>query len=194
MHSAERWVAIDFETASSEAASACALGIAVIEGGTVSETRSWLIQPPANEYSWYCTRVHGITAEDTAQEPEFDEVWPQIAPYLAGGRLLAHNAPFDARVLAALIARHDLLVDAPMLEIACTVAMARKAMPWLGDHKLPTVCGAFGIDLTRHHDAAADALACAQVALACMERADARSVGEALERLGLSAMRVPRSS
>lgn len=189
MHS-DRWVAIDFETATPAADSACALGVAVIEGTTVVETASWLIQPPANEYHWACTRVHGITEDDTAQAPEFDEVWPEVRPYLEAGRLLAHNAPFDARVLAALVGKHRL--RAPALEIACTVAMARKALPALADHKLPTVCSACGIRLTNHHDASADALACASVALACVERANAWSVGEALETLGVPMRAVVR--
>lgn len=177
----DRWVAIDFETATPAADSACALGIAVIEGTTLVNTASWLIQPPANEYFWACTRVHGITEDDTAQSPEFDEIWPEVLPLIEGSRLLAHNAPFDARVLAALLARHEL--RHPPLEIACTVSMARRALPGLPNHKLPTVCSACGVNLRSHHDAAADALACASVALACTERANAWSVGEALELL-----------
>lgn len=179
----DRWVAIDFETATPAADSACALGIAVIEDTAVVDAASWLIRPPANEYFWACSRVHGITGDDTAQAPEFDEVWPQLLPYIEGARLLAHNAPFDARVLAALLRRHGLAT--PGLEIGCTVAMARRALPTLADHKLPTVCAACGVDLTRHHDASADALACASVALACTERANAWSIGDALATLGV---------
>lgn len=186
----DRWVAIDFETATPAADSACALGVAVIDGTTVVRTASWLIQPPANEYFWACTRVHGITEDDTAQSLEFGELWPEVQPFLESGRLLAHNAPFDARVLSALIGRHGL--DAPPLEIACTVAMARKAMPHLRDHKLPSVCDECGITLTQHHDAAADALACAKVALGCVERAGAWSVAEALELLGVPLRRLGR--
>jgi len=181
------WVAIDFETATSEANSACALGLAVIEGLQVVETASWLVQPPANEYFWACTAVHGITAEDTAQSPEFDEIWDEVQPYFAGGRLLAHNAPFDARVLRALIDRHEL--DVPNTVIGCTVALSRRTLPNLNNHKLPTVCSACGIDLV-HHDAASDALACAQVAIACSAVAGAADIGHALEMLGVTARRI----
>ncbi len=176
------WVAIDFETATSEPASACALGLAVIDGTDVIETRSWLVQPPANEYRWYCTRVHGLTAEDTAQAPEFDEVWVEVAEYLAGGRLLAHNAPFDARVLSALAVRHDLSLTGAAF--ACTVDMARKAFPDLENHQLPTVCSACGIELV-HHEAESDALGCAQVAIACAEEVGASGIAEAVELLGV---------
>lgn len=178
----DRWVAIDFETATNEANSACALGVAVIEGLEIIETRSWLIQPPANEYFWACTNVHGITAEDTAQSPEFDELWPEFEPYLSAGQLLAHNAPFDTRVLGALLHRHDL--ELPMTRVACTVRLARKAFPVLPNHKLNTVCDACGIRL-QHHDAGSDALACALVAIACANHAGTGSVSEAIEGLGV---------
>lgn len=184
----DRWVAIDFETATNEPASACALGLAVIEGSQIVETASWLIQPPANEYHWFCTRVHGITAEDTAQSPEFDEVWPEIASFLGEGRLLAHNAPFDARVLAALLDRYGFSPPAP-LSIACTVAMSRVAFPWLPDHKLHTVCSEHDIELV-HHDALSDALGCARIALCCSEQAGAATVTDTVRLLGVSLRRV----
>jgi DNA polymerase-3 subunit epsilon len=185
------FVAIDFETATSDATSACALGIAVVEDGYVVDSASWLVQPPANEYAWYCTRVHGLTAEHTAQSPEFDEVWPEVRPYLETGRLLAHNASFDARVLAALVARHQL--DPPPLEIACTVAMSRAALPHLRDHKLSTVCDACGIELV-HHDAASDALACARVALLCAGLAGTTSIDEATRSLSVPVRHVQLAS
>ncbi len=104
----DTWVAIDFETATREANSACALGIAIVRDGRVERTESWLIQPPFNEYEYRNMLVHGITAEDTALAPDFAEVWWEVAPLLAEGPLLAHNAPFDIRVLRALITSYEL--------------------------------------------------------------------------------------
>ena len=176
------WVAIDFETATGDATSACALGLAVVERGVVRETRSWLIQPPANEYHWFCMRVHGITPEDTAQSPEFDEVWPEIAPYIESGRLLAHNAPFDGRVLRALLVKFEL--PKPKAALVCTVDMSRAALSHLSDHKLGTVCEACGIPLN-HHEAESDAYACARVALACAEEAGTASIADAVDALGV---------
>jgi DNA polymerase III subunit epsilon len=40
------WVAIDFETANETRASACALGVAIVEAGEVIDRASWLIRPP----------------------------------------------------------------------------------------------------------------------------------------------------
>lgn len=178
----DRWVAIDFETATREATSACALGVAIIEGDAVVDTASWLIRPPFNEYEFRNTMVHGLSAEDTELAPEFDEVWWEIRQVLEGARLLAHHAAFDIRVLRALLDSRE--IPAPAYEYACTVAMARAVMPELPNHKLNTVCEACGIELV-HHEAQSDARACARVALQCAAVAGVRSVGEAVSSLGV---------
>lgn len=177
------WAAIDFETATREATSACALGVALIDGLEVVETASWLIRPPFNEYEYRNTLVHGLTAEDTELAPDFDELWWEIGALLQGRRLLAHSASFDMRVLSALVETREL--TAPRYEYACTLSMARKAMPQLPKHTLDSVCDHCGIRLM-HHDAASDAEACARVALACAGATNAACVSDALEMLGLA--------
>lgn len=178
----ETWVAIDFETATREANSACALGLAIVTGGRVTRTESWLIQPPFNEYEYRNTLIHGLGPSDTELAPDFAEVWWELAPLLAAGPLLAHNAAFDIRVLRALIASYELVT--PAYDYACTVSLARKAFPELINHKLNTVCDHCGIVLM-HHDAASDAAACACVALECAVAAGAGSIAEAVELLGV---------
>ena len=186
-HSPETWVAIDFETATREANSACALGLAVVRDGRVMRTESWLIQPPFNEYEYRNTLVHGLSSEDTALAPDFAEVWWEVAPLLAEGPLLAHNAPFDIRVLRALIASHEL--TAPSYEYVCTVAFARRAFPDLRRHTLDVMCDHCGIALM-HHDAASDAAACANLALSCAQAAGTSSIAEAVDMLGVKVSRL----
>jgi len=181
------WVAIDFETATREATSACALGIAIVRDGRVDERHSWLIQPPFNEYEFWNTHVHGLGPEDTEFAPDFREVWFEVQPLLAQGPLLAHNASFDVRVLRALIASHEL--PAMSYDYVCTVSMARKAFPRLHKHTLDVVCDHCGIALI-HHDAASDAEACANVALECAAVSGAGSIAHAVEMLGVRVGRV----
>lgn len=179
------WVAIDFETASRERASACALGLAVIEGARIVEKRDWLIQPPGNVFEPMNTRIHGIDADLVAQEPEFDELWPEIEPYLRRAVVLAHNAPFDAGVLRASLARYRL--PAPdTVGYHCTVTMSRRVWPHLADHKLSSVCRHCGIALN-HHEAASDAAACAAIALRCAEDAGVPTLDDLVRELGMSA-------
>ena len=81
------FIAIDFETATPKRASICEVGICVVRGGEVVETRSWLVQP----------ECHGIRPEDTENSPSFPEVWEEIERlYLDEfNTFVAHNAPFD---------------------------------------------------------------------------------------------------
>jgi DNA polymerase-3 subunit epsilon len=183
----DTWVAIDFETATREATSACAVGIAVVRGGCIAERSSWLVQPPFNEYEFWNTKVHGIGPDDTELAPDFREIWFELQPILAQGPLLAHNASFDMRVLRALIERLEL--PAPAISYACTVSMARRAFPNLPNHRLDSVCDHCGIGLV-HHDAASDAAACAAVALECASQAGAASISDAIELLGVKVSRL----
>jgi DNA polymerase-3 subunit epsilon len=183
----DTWVAIDFETATREPTSACAVGIAVIEDGRVTETGSWLVQPPFNEYELWNTKVHGLGPDDTELAPDFREVWFELQPLLARGPLLAHNAPFDMRVLSALIGSLEL--PSPAIDYACTVTMSRRAFPQLPAHKLDVVCDHCDIRLM-HHDAASDAEACANVALECAAVTGSASITQAVETLGVRVSRV----
>jgi DNA polymerase-3 subunit epsilon len=98
-----------------------------------------------------------------AEAPTFSELWPQLAPLLAGARFLAaHNASFDAGVMRACCEQAALAP--PALPYLCTVKLARET--WnLRPTKLPDVCRHLGLAL-RHHDALSDAEACAAIVLA----------------------------
>lgn len=181
------WVAIDFETASRERASACALGLAVIEGDSIVERRDWLIRPPRNHFDYMNTRIHGIDAARVANEPGFDEVWPQIEPYLTDTVVLAHNASFDMGVLRASLASHH-LYDPAMSGYHCTVTMSRRVWPHLPNHQLSTVCRHCGIALN-HHDAASDAEGCASIALSCAAALGVSNLDDLAVELGLRAGR-----
>jgi DNA polymerase III subunit epsilon len=153
-----RILALDFETASHAADSACALGLALIEDGRIVAEDAFLIRPPEPEFVF--TYIHGLRWADVADSPTFDQAWPRLQPWLERADwLAAHNASFDRGVLRACCATYRLAaVDTPFI---CTVQVARKV--WnIYPTKLPLVCNALDIPL-RHHDAASDASACAQI-------------------------------
>lgn len=183
----DTWIALDFETATAERSSACSLGIAVIEGGAVTDTGGWLIQPPGNRYDRRTVSVHGITPDMTADAPTFAELYPRLLPYLEGQRIIAHWAAFDMSVLRATIGLYRLPV--PDTRYVCSCRMAQRAFPGLHNHRLPTVCGHCDIPL-EHHDAMSDAHAAALVALHCSRAIGAGGIGDAAERLGVSVGRL----
>ncbi len=159
--SPDGFVALDFETATCESDSACALGVVVVDGFRIARRRRWLMRPPHRYFEF--THVHGITWSMVANEPTFAELWPDIRNEMQGARFLAaHNASFDRDVLDACCRRAG--VRSPGLRFLCTVQLARRT--WnLYPTKLPDVCAFLGIELD-HHEALSDAEACARIVLA----------------------------
>lgn len=151
-------LALDFETASQSADSACQLAVVRIEGWELCAAHSWLIRPPSDEFVF--TYLHGIAWEHVAGEPDFGALWPQLKPHFQGVDFLAaHNAPFDRGVLAATCDRYGLTPpETPYID---TVQVARKVWK-IFPTKLNLVAAHLGIALN-HHEALSDAKACAQI-------------------------------
>jgi len=181
------FIAIDFETANSGIASACSLGIAVVRGGEIVETREWLIKPQPLYFSVFNTSIHGMSEADVADCPAFNELWPDIEPYLAGQLVAAHNAPFDMAVLRALINKYDL--SAPAFDCLCSCRLSRWVWPGMENHRLNTVCGHLGVELN-HHNATSDALGCANIVLSAFEHAS-RAGTSPHTLLKVAAIRMP---
>ena len=99
----ERFVSIDFETATTSGF-AFQLGIVEVAYGKIVSEREYLFRPPGNNYDWACTKVNHLSAESTKDEKPFSFYWPEIKYLLAGRIIVAHNAAFDIHVLDS----HDL--------------------------------------------------------------------------------------
>lgn len=159
------FLAIDFETATSKRM-ACQLGIVVVRYGKIVETRSWLIQPPANKYEQRTINVHGITPEDTEYCKTFDEVWKEASSYFYGvDSIVAHNAIFDSDVLFKNLEYYNIpfaINDFP--PFVCTYQIYGKS--------LSDLCTEFGISENNHHDAMFDALCCAKFYLKYLQDND----------------------
>ena len=157
------FTAIDFETATRLPESACAIGMVRVEQGTVVRRESRLIRPrsPDFEFTW----LHSIAWNDVATEPAFEEIWPLIRELCEGvDYVAAHNASFDEGVLRACCEQSGLPTPLPRgIGFECTVGLARRV--WgIYPTRLDVVAARLGVPL-RHHDAASDAEACAQIVL-----------------------------
>ena len=162
----EEWVAIDFETANEQRGSACALGVAVVCDGKIVCHDSTLIRPPELRFEPMNVSVHGITEADVVDAPSFAEAWEDMARHIEGRVIIAHNAGFDLSVL-----RHSLdacSLPYPETYYFCTVTISRRVWPHLSNHRLDTVSDHIGHQF-QHHEAEADAVACAAISLACCE-------------------------
>lgn len=169
------FTAIDFETANASRASACAVGLAKVRGGEVVDTASWLIKPPPglDDFAPRNVAVHGITAEMVTDVPTWDRVFPDVMSFLDGDDLLAHNAPFDRSVLRQACSVFDL--EEPEAGWYDTLPVARRMLT-LGSYSLPFVAQALELEDLTHHEALADAVQAARIAIALSRRAEADSL------------------
>ncbi len=167
------FTAIDFETANSSPASACSVGLVKIRAGRVAERASWFIQPPVGHDAFleWNTRIHGIVAADVVGAKGWAEQYADIVAFADGDVLVAHNARFDMGVIAGGCAA----TGTPLAEhhSLCSLQVARKTYT-LESYRLPMAARAAGHEGFAHHDAAADAEACAAIVVhaAQLHRAD----------------------
>ncbi len=157
------FAAIDFETANEQLSSVCSVGIVVVRNGVITDRFYSLIQPEPNYYSYHNSNVHGLTYEDTVNEAVFSRVWAQIEFLIEGLPLVAHNKSFDESCLKAAFKAYQM--DYPDYRFYCTLAESRRQLKQLPNHQLHTVAADCGYILTNHHNALADAEACAEIAL-----------------------------
>ena len=154
-----RIAAVDVETPNGRDAAVCQIGIVVAEYGEIVKIESFLVDPEV-PFDPMNIAIHGITPADVQGAPNLPALWPRIAAYFTGSVVVAHNAAFDLGMITGTLERYGIPV--PEITYCCTVQMARRrfARETYGSYRLDTLCAAFDIPLTDHHDALCDALAC----------------------------------
>ena len=158
-----RVVAFDTETTGGTICDEiCQIAAAEFIDGTLARTMAVYVRPtcPMNPWaqavhglSMPFLREHGIAPEE-AMRRFFDFVGEDAL-------LVAHNAPFDLRMLRQECGKFDLVFEPPGVETCCTLALSRRLRPDLPDHKLATLVDALRVEGVNSHDALDDALACA---------------------------------
>lgn len=181
-----RFTAIDFETANSDRASICAVGLAVVDNGEVVKRVRQLIRPDPLVFDDFNTSIHGITKQHVVHAPTFGEYWPALWSSVQGP-LVAHNASFDISCLRHAL--DQLSLPYPEADYYCTRVLSRLAWPHLPTYALGHIASSLGI-VFQHHDAEEDAFACALVLLATCRQANACTLADLEEALGVRAGRI----
>ena len=158
----ERYIAFDVETPNYANNRMSAIGVNVIEDGTIVDEFYSLVNPEAR-FDRFNIDLTGITPEAVADAPTFPELWRELEPLMSSGLLIAHNAPFDMSVLAKCLLDYGVRWH-PTAHYACTCQMGRRLLPELPNHKLNTICDYLGVELDHHH-AGSDSRACAEILL-----------------------------
>lgn len=156
------FTAIDFETANSSSASACSVGLVKVRGGRVVDSASWLIKPPPGHDAFleWNVRIHGILARDVASAAGWGEQLDDLVSFAENDTLVAHNAGFDMGVIRGACAATG--IRCPRFDYVCSLQVARKTYV-LDSYRLPVAAMAAGFEGFNHHEALADAEACAAI-------------------------------
>lgn len=178
------FTAIDFETANSSPASACSVGLVRVRDGRIVATAGWLIRPPAghDEFQEWNTKIHGIRAHDVLDAATWSDQFDRLCAFAGADVLVAHNAGFDLNVLRR--ASEATGGDCPPYRSLCSLQVARKTYE-LDSYRLPKAAEAAGFTGFSHHDALADALACAHIIIDAARRHGASDVFSLADALAL---------
>ncbi|WP_248405099.1 PolC-type DNA polymerase III [Butyrivibrio fibrisolvens] len=159
----KRYIAFDTETTGFSAYNdrIIELGAVLFEDGKAVKSFGSLVNAgkrvPAS-----ATRVNNITNDMLAGSPKEDVVYPEFVEFLGdaitGDTIIcAHNASFDMRFLSATFER--LGIDAN-IKFVDTLALCKKYVTGICDHKQPTMAQHFNISQQDAHRAESDALVC----------------------------------
>ena len=93
-----RYIAFGVETPNRFNNRMSAIGITVIEDGSITRKLYSLINPKTS-FDYFNTQLTGISEEMVQDKPTFPEIWNKIEPLMNSGILITHNTPFDMSVL-----------------------------------------------------------------------------------------------
>ena len=178
------FTAIDFETANSHPSSACAVGLVRVRDGAVVERAEWLIRPPAShaEFLHFNIKIHGITPEMVVDALDWSGQLSELTGFIGSDVAVAHNASFDMGVIRAACA--ETITPTPRLKYLCSVQVSRKTYE-IPSHRLPLSAAAAGFGEFAHHDALADAEACAAIVIDAARRHEAADLPQLAKKTGL---------
>lgn len=106
--------------------------VKVLNGKKLGE-KTWLINPQRS-IPWYVQNVHHISVEMVKDQPTFAEIYPEFLEFIDGSVLIAHNAPFDVRMMSAEAERAKM--PAPKNAVLDSLALFRNWYPDLKSHQL----------------------------------------------------------
>lgn len=133
-----RIIVVDVETtglSSQRGGRVIEVGAVALQGDVIVAEFGTLIDTGA-AISYGAYRVHGISEEMLAGQPEPAEVWRAFRELVGSAPLVAHNAPFDSAFVRCELSRLGLGLPNPW---HCTVRLARSKLPHLPNHRLETV-------------------------------------------------------
>lgn len=158
------FVAVDFETMTPQLTSACSVGLVKVLNGVIMKKVYTLIKPIPDGREERNTHVHGITDDMVSEAPTFKDIFPWLKEFIGDLPIVCHNHGTDINVFKNCMEYYG-LTGINYENYIDTYELYRKG--------LAECCEDNGIVLANHHDALADAEACAKLYLCyggCLSR------------------------
>ena len=137
----------------------------IFDGNKVKlETFAELVNPE-RDISSKIIELTKITNQEL-RKARGDEVYPEFRDWVVkmnAKRIIAHNAPFDKRMIEANMARVGIDPTSFLPKFLCTMQLARKVITDTADDRLGTICEYFGFQNKAAHRALSDTEGCAYI-------------------------------
>lgn len=169
---------VDVETTGSNPLRDRVIEIAIIRSDGAGQFSS--LVNPGRALSPFITSLTGITDQDLADAPRFEDIAAEIADLLEGAVLTAHNARFDYAFVRNEFRRIGISFIAPTL---CTVRLSRKLYPKQRKHSLESLIVRHDIFVEQRHRARDDARAVQAFLGICRRDAGEATYAAALAKL-----------
>jgi DNA polymerase-3 subunit epsilon len=157
-----RFIAFDVETTGTVPGvdSIVEIGAVRFVDGVVDAVFSTLVDPQ-RPIPPGASQVNGITDDMVRGKAVIKNLLDPFADFCGSDVMVAHNAPFDVQFFNAVIKKYE--STAPKGTVLDTLAMARKLVPGLANHKLGTLVQHFKIQSSGFHRAEEDATYCGKL-------------------------------
>ena len=112
---------------------------------------------PERQVSEDAIKVHGYTNKRLEKEPKFEDIADELVKFIAGKKLIIHNAPFDIGFLNHELKKINMKIIDHKKDIVDTLELARLKYPG-SSNSLDNLCKKFNIDLSKRtkHNALLD--------------------------------------
>ena len=178
--SAAGYIVLDTETTGLGAdARAIELGLVFLDSmGRVEGEFGTLLRGDGSAGNFHARKVHGIEHDHLKSAPKFSDFCPSLSNLLQTRIVLAHNAPFDMRIVNGELA---IAKSKPLRRMGCTMALGTHL--GYGRMKLEVAAQKFGIPTGNSHSALDDAMAATGLFTHYIKKHPAEVV-QYLEKLG----------
>ncbi|MGK9367670.1 exonuclease domain-containing protein [Melioribacter sp. Ez-97] len=159
----------DFETTGVSARNerVIEIGIVKIRNKKIIDTFSSYINP-GRQIPPFITQLTGITDDDVAQAPYFEDVYNDILNFFGDAVLVAHNLKFDYSFLKYECLKTGL--EIPENPAICTLQLAKRIYPELPSKALGSLTRHLKIRHKKVHTGLGDAMATAKILIKMFDR------------------------